>query len=164
MKGKKLIALVWLALTLVSAVFILYNGSRTSETSNAHSDAVIEAVKPDYDKAEDEQKPIALNALVRKSAHIIEFALFGAFFTALMLSLTKKRLTPWLGYPLFASLALAALDEFIQSFAGRTSAVSDVWIDTAGAFIGFLISLAVFSVLAKARRKKPGLSKMPPEN
>lgn len=84
--------------------------------------------------------PDCWHTLVRKLAHMTEFALLGAFWTAALppdgagdCSLKKGRACQIL----LACLLTALADETIQLFVpGRGSAVTDVWIDTLGAAIG----------------------------
>lgn len=73
--------------------------------------------------------------IVRKTAHFLEYAIFG-FFTARAFKLSKKS-------PFFAVLLCgiyAATDEFHQTFIpGRSGEVADVLLDTAGATFGAFI-------------------------
>lgn len=78
-----------------------------------------------------------LSFAVRKAGHFLEFSLLGAFTFALALKLGNR----WYGYAFFYVLSVGTADEFIQNFTGRTSMVSDVLIDFAGAVAGFCIAL-----------------------
>jgi VanZ family protein len=80
--------------------------------------------------------------LFRKSAHLFEYGLLAALWS---LSL-RRRLPAW---PILFSVLItvaftASADEWNQSFvAGRTSLVSDVWIDVLGGLLGFLSLKAI---------------------
>ena len=82
--------------------------------------------------------------LVRKSAHLTVYAVLAAlWFRAFRKS--GVRLPAALLFSLAISVSCGALDEFHQSFEpGRTSKVTDVFIDTTGAAISlFLITLKI---------------------
>jgi VanZ family protein len=73
--------------------------------------------------------------IVRKTAHFIEYAIFG-FFTARAFKLSNSS-------PFFAIIfcgIYAATDEYHQTFTpGRSGEVGDVFLDTAGATFGAFI-------------------------
>lgn len=83
----------------------------------------------------------ALNRIVRKLAHLMEFTILGGVLYAIL-----RRYIEY-GAVLKAiglGIVIASLDEFIQIFSpGRSSQFSDVVIDTIGVVIGiFLVRLA----------------------
>ncbi|GAB1476010.1 VanZ family protein [Bacillota bacterium] len=80
------------------------------------------------------------NIVVRKSAHFGIYLLLGLFTTALGYVYSKKR---WVGLLLGVSfpVTIAVLDEYNQGLVGRSSSLSDVIIDGAGAFTGSLIAM-----------------------
>lgn len=74
--------------------------------------------------------------VVRKIAHVTEFAVLGGLLTLLFHCLRLRNL--WL--PVLGGVMYAALDEWHQSFTpGRTSAWTDVLIDSCGVLIGVFI-------------------------
>jgi len=86
------------------------------------------------------------DAVVKKSGHILEYALLGL---ALLRGIHSR---DWWGFSLaLAGVILYAMsDEFHQSFIpGRTSTMVDVGIDTLGAFIG--LAAARFSLWFQKR-------------
>lgn len=95
--------------------------------------------------------PALLELLVRKGAHMAEYAvLFLLLFRALRLSGVRR---PGLT-ALLLSAAYAATDEFHQMFSeGRGPSSVDVLIDTAGAGVGWGAAL-VFERI-RAHRKRP---------
>ena len=89
------------------------------------------------------------HAAVRKLAHFCEYALLGAHLAALPRILRGPR--P-LSYPLsfFVGVLLAAMDEGLQLLVpGRAGLLSDVAIDTAGLFVGFLFFALVLHIVIK---------------
>lgn len=74
--------------------------------------------------------------VVRKIAHLTEFAVLGGLLTLLFQCLRIRKLS----WPLLGGVMYAALDEWHQSFTpGRTSAWTDVLIDSCGVLIGVFI-------------------------
>lgn len=91
--------------------FIFYNSLESKAESGARSGAVVEAIKPVLDPKGKISEEI-FEHYVRKAAHMTEFGTLGML--------------------MFGVLFVAALDEFVQSFTGRGSLVSDVLVDFAG--------------------------------
>ena len=86
--------------------------------------------------------------IVRKIAHVTEFALLGALLWLRLESTGRKRAIT----ALVVSAAAAGVDELIQLFFDRGSQFRDVVIDSGGAVLG--ISLAVLiSALWKKRNE-----------
>ena len=76
------------------------------------------------------------HTFLRKAAHFSEFALLGLLFCGRH-RLVRRNTPPHLmGF----GLAVACIDETIQIFTpGRASSLIDVWIDTAGFALGFVV-------------------------
>lgn len=85
--------------------------------------------------------------LVRKLAHVAEYTVLG-FILGLLLRNKKPRF--WL--TVLLGLAVAFLDETVQIFTGRGSALVDIWIDLIGVTLGGLVSL----LFKKKRRSGKG--------
>lgn len=83
-----------------------------------------------------------INYFIRKSSHFVEFLILGIllYYTAFVYSLEPKTSLPCI---LFLILLIANLDEFYQSFVGRTSKVTDSLIDLCGGIVGILIGIMV---------------------
>jgi VanZ family protein len=76
------------------------------------------------------------DTLVKKSGHLLEYALLGLTF------LRGQQSNHWrsYGYALVGVILYALTDEYHQSFVpGRTSTLIDVGIDTIGALIGLTV-------------------------
>ena len=85
------------------------------------------------------------DGLLRKFAHFAEFGALGFLLGRLVGMLGKKRL------PAFAlGVAAACIDETIQAFTpGRNCALSDVWLDAAGALTGAVLLWLIFKLRKK---------------
>jgi VanZ family protein len=134
-----------LALSVVIALllaFIWGNSMLPVEKSDALSRWVLEHVfglsggAPYFDTG---------NHLLRKAAHITEFALLAA---ALVFRMRNKRFF-WLFGALAA--AAAAVDETIQLFSHRGSQLKDVGIDCIGVFMG---AAAAFIIIRKKQERR----------
>ena len=125
----------WMAL-------IFFFSSQTGGESAGLSTAVVELLAPALPALD----PATLGTLVRKAAHVSEFAVLGA-----LLAWAWPRRARWpLLAPLLIGIGYAALDEVHQLFVpGRSGQVSDVLIDTVGVLIGI-------AVVAGARRRAEG--------
>lgn len=79
--------------------------------------------------------------IVRKMAHFCEFALEG-FLLMLCTRVYSRNALRHLSVPLLCGVLTALTDETIQLFSdGRSSQVTDVWLDSAGALTGILVAL-----------------------
>ena len=143
--NRKIDIAVYVALILVIVLtlgFIFGNSLKGPVESKEQSDAVVEVVKPIIDphgKMSDDESSL----LVRKTGHFIEYMLLGVE-CALLAYYAKRR--PTLAGAVCAAggcLLSADIDEYIQSFTGRGSAVSDVLLDFLGAITGIAIGFAV---------------------
>ena len=132
--SKRLFVLI--ALGALSLVFIFSNSLKNGELSHGDSDFFVELLKPVFDSVFG-VGAIDISFVVRKCAHLFEFACLGS-----VSALTAKQVKKITGvhttvYFVLGCLVIATVDEFIQSFTGRTSSVSDVVLDFFGAVLGF---------------------------
>lgn len=81
--------------------------------------------------------------VVRKLAHVFEYAVVGLLLCAAMDGSTKR--------VLMGCLIIAFLDETVQIFSGRGPMIADVWIDLVGASFGHAIG---WLFTAKKRAKQ----------
>lgn len=124
---------VFLILIIVVTGFIFSNSIKNSEESHASSGVIVQLVEPVF---ENTMEPDTVSFIVRKCAHIAEFFALG-FLVLSATSEMKKKHMQFIGFGFFYVLLVAVTDEYIQSFSDRTSSVSDVLIDFAGAMLGF---------------------------
>lgn len=89
----------------------------------------------------------ALNRIVRKLAHLMEFTILGGvLYTILRRYITYGTVIKTIGLGMF----IASLDEFIQRFSpGRSSQFSDILIDTVGVVIGILVAKLIYYIRYK---------------
>ena len=93
------------------------------------------------------------NAL-RKIAHFVEFFTVGAAFMWTTAAFTKN-IGAHIIKPLFASLSVAVIDETIQFFPpGRSSQLSDVILDFAGAFCAIMLTWYLMHLISKKHSKR----------
>ena len=128
MKGRTSPGIVWAAAAVLWMLFIWSNSLQTAAESSGMSQGVLDRVLPFLaltGLSED-----VLHTLVRKAAHMTEFAILGMLWSV---GLRKNK-------PAFAICLLTAMtDETIQYFVpGRSCEVRDVCIDAAGAALGIV--------------------------
>lgn len=79
--------------------------------------------------------------IVRKLAHFSEYLLEG-FLLMLCLRVYTRQFVRHVSWPVLAGLLTALSDETIQLFSdGRSSQITDVWLDFAGVMTGILIGM-----------------------
>ncbi len=143
------IDIVLLCLIFAATAFIFFNSSLNSEASTKVSDGIIDIIAPDV-----EGDNLDLIKVVRKAAHLIEFALLGAL---VMLFVQRRpqgsRLT-LTGFSLFYVLAVAVTDEHIQKFSDRSSSTGDIILDFYGAVAGFIVALAALRLTCAVKSRK----------
>ena len=121
--------------------FIWSNSCKSREASGAQSGAVTRflqsIVDPDGKIPEE-----SFHHFVRKIAHFVEFAVLGALICGLfrMIYLQSGRI--FYALPVLIVLLVAVLDEYIQHFTGRGSAVADVVLDFTGSLTGLVLVAA----------------------
>lgn len=150
-----LIHFILISLTIFIIAFIFHNSLQDSKTSNAISDSVAEVIRPILDPQE-KVKEKTFHQFTRKLAHGIEFCALGCSGGGLMFTSRRKtvhgtqegadsRRGISLSTALLFLLGTAVIDEYIQSFTGRTSSVKDILIDFGGGVTGLsLVSLAAW--------------------
>lgn len=143
---------LFLILTLLTTAFIFTNSLKSGSESLAQSNVVLKWVTAIIDPHHTVPYD-TMSFYVRKAAHLTEFALLGFSLGGLNGALARLRQKSIPLLPLFASLVVAVADEFIQSFTGRTSQVSDVLIDFSGALLGLLVITIIQAVRNRKRRR-----------
>lgn len=156
MKRKRILTV----LIVLALVFIWGNSLVSGELSGEISDGIMAVLNsaaeklgfsPDaftymMDEDGDGVAEQPTSHIIRKAAHVTEYAVFTALVFLRLESAGKKRFfTAWgLG------TLTGAIDETLQIFSHRGSQVRDVLIDSAGALLG----LCVVALVQRWRRKK----------
>lgn len=143
--------IIYLTLTISIVCFIFYNSLQNGTSSSNASDFVLNFLNDMF-------KNIGLNFyltghMVRKTAHFVEFFVFG-FFVMLTFNEFNKKTFSALGFPMFFAIFIPVVDEFIQLYSvGRSSSVKDVLLDFSGAMTGILMVATFIWLINKKRRK-----------
>ena len=149
-------------MVLLNLCFIWGNSLLPPHTSNAISDRVTEIIQSVF-AVQKEDGEMAdtwwTGRHVRKLAHATEFAALGVLTSAYAAARGKKLRDCWSIIALSGVLT-ALIDEAIQLFNGRTSAVKDVWIDSGGFAFGMLL----IAFLLARNGKRGGFSKISDRN
>lgn len=143
--SKKNISFFLIFLIICITSFIFINSAIDSATSHKLSQAVTDIVTVN--------KFVEKEQVVRKSAHIIEFALLGVSVVCWLWcrGLIKRFANIVFAFLYFLSVAL--VDELIQVFSNRTNSVKDVGLDFLGALIGSVLILAVYKIFTNRQKK-----------
>lgn len=147
--------LVFAALSVLVAAFIWGNSLRTVEQADRMKSSLSQVVKPIVDPKEQVEKNTFLTAL-SKTAHIVEFGVLGLCVAGLAVSLGRLKERTYVALPLLLVLVVGVIDEFLQTFSGRTSAVTDVLIDFGGALIGLSLGALGWWLVGKLKKKTSG--------
>lgn len=136
---------------LLITIFIFMNSFNDSYVSHNLSDAVVEIILPPQCAFVD-----GISLLIRKTAHLIEYAALGVAAIILAKQAEKDFSKKYYSTTLFYVLAVAVIDEHIQSFSDRTSSTSDILLDFSGAVIGMLAVLGTMWIVKRIRKIKKG--------
>lgn len=149
-------------LIVLALVFIWGNSLVSGELSGKISDGIMSAMNSAAEKLgfgsdaftymmDEDGDGVAeqpTSHIIRKAAHVTEYAVFAALVFLRLESAGKKRFfTAW-G---FGALT-GAIDETLQIFSHRGSQVQDVLIDSAGALLGLgIVSLILYFISRKEK-------------
>ena len=143
--NRKRIGTVLLLLAILAALaFIWGNSLESAVESSLKSGRVRELIEPLLELLLGQGN--VTDRMVRKLAHLTEFAVLGALLLLLTAAAFRVRLQSVLNCQFFLLLA-ALTDETIQLFTGRGSQVRDVWLDFAGGTAGLLAMLLLLWLL-----------------
>ena len=149
-KKTRIYSIILLVLSILTTAFIFSNSLKNGEESNAQSAPIVEVVEAVLDP-EDKVPTKTVSYIVRKAAHITEYTVLGLLLCSLLLcvnALKKLRAVSFKEYKpiitvLLIGLAIASVDEIIQSFTGRTNSITDVIIDLVGVCLGVGIVIMI---------------------
>ena len=124
-------------LLILWVVFIFSNSMDNADASTLKSGAVLALLR---------------RILGSEGAALTEFAIEGVLLFLVVKGYTTRPLR-FLGWPLLAGLMTALTDETIQLFSlGRSSQVTDVWIDFAGVVTGTLLAFLVQAIVRRCKK------------
>ena len=134
-------------LVVLVIAFIWSNSLKTGEESGAQSGAVTQFLLSILDpKGRIPEE--SFHHFVRKAAHFLEFALLGAVTSFLFGAIRQQTGRVFYSMPVLLVLLVAVLDEYIQFFSGRGSAVTDAVLDFCGGLTG--LGLLLLAALKKS--------------
>ncbi len=144
----KIICIILIVTVITVNTLIFANSFADVTASTQSSNAVTDVIAPDRDP-EDETIELA----IRKAAHLIEYAVLGIAVMGLVVYEKRIFKKSFYSISLFYVLAVAVLDEHIQSFSDRTSSTGDILLDFLGALIGFAIVLVIHFIFVKLKKR-----------
>lgn len=138
---------ICIALVLVT-LLIWGNSMRTATQSDQQSTSLLSWLTPWLSAVG--IQPEGFHAILRKLAHFSEYGLLGVLWTIeLWLGPHRGKRRGTMERLSFCMLT-AFLDETIQLFVpGRSGEIRDVWIDTAGAWTGIVMTTCLVCIAAK---------------
>ena len=165
MNKRIIMSLITLVVFILFVLFSWYMSSKDGKQSNVQSNIVadyIESVVADNFPInhQDTFWRVTFNLILRKFAHFIVY-MFIAIAGCVFLSVLTKRI--WLAAILmFIGMPfLAYLDEYRQGFvAGRSPRWFDVRVDTAGAYMGIIVTTIVLTVIWYIKKLKKRIAEL----
>lgn len=140
--------LVFIIAAVFVTGFIFFNSMQTAEVSTKESNVIVDAVENVVKMTGRDADRAVLERIVRKSAHVAEFALQGFLIAFCFTGNFKKRAVG----VMVLGVMTACTDECIQLFSnGRAAMVQDACIDIAGTAVGMWA--AWMTVKRKERRE-----------
>ena len=141
----------WISFALVVLVilFIWDNSLQNDISSDGLSLAITQWLSPILYKLGITGDMWSLNRIVRKLAHVFEFAVLGGCLYVALHQFNRE----YAGLKVIAiGLVIAILDECLQlTSIGRHASIRDVAIDTAGVIIGVAVVQVILSIYRRIR-------------
>lgn len=143
----------WISFILVILVifFIWDNSLQNDISSDSLSLMITQQVSPILYKLGITGDIWSLNRIVRKMAHVFEFAILGGCLYVALHQFNRE----YAGLKVIAiGFFIAFFDECLQlTSIGRNASIRDVAIDTAGVIIGVAIVQVILSIYRRVRHK-----------
>lgn len=144
----------WVVASVVWIAYIWGHSLVVGTLSTGESDFFMHLLSPAFEALGETDEEV-MTFVIRKTAHFLEYAVLGMLLSKLR-RVGAKRGADGL-HVVEAGVLLACLvpvaDETIQAFVpGRSSQLSDVWLDLLGVGFGTLLVLAVSHALRGNRR------------
>lgn len=154
--------IIFAILIVLNCLTIFYFSNQIADNSNKQSSTIVEIISNiiPYIKNMDKEKQTILKEeiltpIVRKSAHFSIYAMLGILTTNFMLTIENKKMSKRAIFALIFCMLYALTDEFHQKFIpGRSAELRDVLIDTSGAMLGILLTIAVTFLVRKIKDRK----------
>lgn len=135
--------------------FIWGNSILTSDQSWAISNSVKEFISNTlglFTSHSTQASSELSGAFVRKLAHFVEFSLLGISIVFVNPKYCRTNFQK-LALVLLIGILTATIDETIQIFSGRTSAVKDIWIDFSGYIFGVITAYSAQFLFNKTKNQ-----------
>lgn len=139
---------IFILLAVAVTIFIFASSMQTAEVSSGTSGRLLTLINKLLSGT-----PISLtHKMIRKIAHFAEFFAQGLFLS-LAGVFSLKGIKNHLVNIAFAGLSTACIDELLQNFFdGRSSQITDIFIDFSGTVTALLLTLLIFTVLTRRKR------------
>ena len=137
-------------LCLLVLIFILGNSILPPEVSGEISSTVGEILATVLGEGDANQTVGGLS--VRKIGHFVEFFALGILAVSLI-GLLIKNVYLRCSVAAFIGLLIPVVDETVQIFSNRGSALTDVWIDVSGYAVGAGLSCAAVFLVGRLKRR-----------
>ena len=135
-------------LTVLTIGFIWSNSCMSKEASSEHSGFWMKLLEPILNPSGRFEES-DFHWAIRKAAHFAEFALLGLWIGGMFAAVTARVGRRFWTLPVLIVLMVAVLDEYIQFFSERGSAVPDVVLDFAGGLTGLALAALVTMLILK---------------
>lgn len=150
---------MWLGVCLAIVVVTLLiwgNSMRTSTQSAQQSGSLLAFLMPWLTALG--IQPEGFHTILRKLAHFSEYGLLGVLWTMELWLGPHREKRRGAMERLSLCMLTAFLDETIQLFVpGRSGEIRDVWIDTAGAWTGIVITTCLVCIAMKFRNRNKNM-------
>lgn len=154
LKRRWIRVMLWVLLLLTAGAIFAFSaqdGGASGRLSALLSDLIIRMVEDGGTQAVQPGVQGFVEKLVRKAAHVAEFAALGFFLRMLAGAYDLRRPTRWCW---LAGTVWAALDEMHQLFVpGRGGMWQDALLDAVGVLMGITVAYAVLVLLGRAMVK-----------
>lgn len=147
-KPKRVSKIILIGWIVVTTLFIICNSAMDYKSSHNASGSVTDIIV-----SGDEGNNSQTEQVLRKTAHLVEYAVlgFGVMLLTMVLHIDSGK--GLYGTALFYVLAVAVTDEHIQRFSDRTSSTGDIILDFSGALLGIFLAWFALKMFAIIKRK-----------
>ena len=155
----KLKTIIFLILIIIECITIFCFSHQEGDDSSNESGRIVEIISniiPFIRNMQEPDKTIfkeeVLSLIVRKTAHFSIYTILGMFTMNFALSIDDKKITKNVIMALSFCCIYAMTDEIHQLFIqGRSGKITDVLIDSIGAFTGILFVIGIIKIYRKLK-------------